>query len=32
VLKEKEWRWLPGRFEDLVSIQSKLPLLTIGRC
>lgn len=30
VLKEKEWDWLPARSEDLINIQSKLPMVKIG--
>jgi hypothetical protein len=30
VLKDKEWRWQPVRSDELVSIQSKLPMAKIG--
>uniref|UniRef100_A0A2N9FNM3 Reverse transcriptase domain-containing protein n=1 Tax=Fagus sylvatica TaxID=28930 RepID=A0A2N9FNM3_FAGSY len=30
VLKDQEWQWRPARSEELVSIQSKLCLITLG--
>ena len=29
-MKGKEWEWQPARSEELVSIQSKLPMVKIG--
>jgi hypothetical protein len=30
VIKGKKWEWQPAKSEDLVSIQSKLPMVKIG--
>jgi hypothetical protein len=30
VMEGKEWEWQPARSEELVSIQSKLPMVKIG--
>lgn len=30
VIKRKWWEWQPAKSEDLVSIQSKLPMVKIG--
>jgi len=31
VIKGKEWEWQAAKSEDLVSIQSKLPMVKIGK-
>lgn len=30
VIKDGDWNWLPARFDDLVSIQSRLPFVKVG--
>jgi hypothetical protein len=30
VLRDKTWCWLPARLDDLVTIQSKFPIASIG--
>lgn len=30
MIKNKEWNWLPARSEDMVEVQSKLGLVSVG--